>query len=140
MKINLILSFLIISSIALAEESCKKGKIKYTYKKELKEIEMQYCTDEDSRDKFIYSKNCKGLSCEQVKDPAKRPINLGKYPSAVGSPGFKVCRELGGSPQIIEYKINGKDYWEQSSRCIFNEETFVSNNLLIKLWKPYLLN
>lgn len=139
MLIKTILTTLLLSSIGLAGENCTKGSIKYTHNKESKQENIVFCFDEDKRDKFIYSKNCKGLKCDQVKEPWRKGIDLGKYPSSVGSPGFKVCRELGGSPQIIEFQINDEE-WNQSSRCIFNDDTFVSNNLLIKLWKPYILD
>lgn len=139
MLIKSILITILLSSIGFAKESCTKGSIRYIHNKKIKKENIVFCIDQDKRDKFIYSKNCKGLMCDQVKEPWRKGIDLGKYPSSVGSPGFKVCRELGGSPQIIEFQINDGE-WNQSSRCMFNNKTFVSNNLLIKLWKPYILD
>ena len=119
-------------------EQCGKGVIKFTYKNQEKQIDEVFCYDEDRFDQYIYSKDCSSLACKELVNPAARPISLRSYPSTVGSPGFKICRELGGSPQIIEFQFKSTD-WHQSSRCIFSNNTFVSNNLLIKLWKPYIL-
>ncbi|MCP4915233.1 MAG: hypothetical protein GY909_19085 [Oligoflexia bacterium] len=138
MRTNLFIIFLVfLSTNILAEEKCSEGMIEYIYKKKKVKKKLNFCFDKDKRDKYIYSTNCKGLKCKPLLIPEKRPVNISHYKSSIGSPGFKVCRELGGSPQIIKYKFDKK--WNQSSRCIFNDSTFASNNLLLKLWKGLII-
>lgn len=138
MRTSLLIFLLAIFSVGLmAKEKCSEGTIQYIYKKKKIEKKLSFCFDEDKRDKYIYSKNCKGLKCKQLLIPEKRPVNIKQYKSSIGSPGFKVCRELGGSPQIIKYSFGKK--WNQSSRCIFDDSTFASNNLLLKLWKGLII-
>lgn len=136
----LALCFLLLTQ-AFAEESCGPGKIKYTNKGKEVVKALSFCVQVEKRGILLTSITCKGGQCKELKDPHKRPVNLGKYPDTIGSPGFKVCRELGGSPQIIEYQYPDKfkDQWKQSSRCLFREDTFASNNFLMKLWKPFII-
>ena len=129
---------LLLTFSTFAGEICSSGKIKYTFKQKEKIESVQLCESSDKYGEMIYSKNCKGLKCKILKEPFKRPVNLKKYAQAIGSPGFKVCRELKGSPQIIKYQIN-KSEWKQDSRCIFNKSTFVSINVLMEIWKDFIL-
>lgn len=133
----ILFSILFTNLNAFSKERCGLGVIKFTYKTKVKIEKEVFCYDEDKNNKFIYSRNCKSLKCKELATPAARPIDLSVYPHSIGSPGFKVCRELGGSPQIIEFKFNSSG-WHQSSRCIFSNDTYISNDLLIKLWKPYI--
>lgn len=130
---------IIISFFSLcdAKEICSTGEISYIFKQKKVIQNLEFCFDKDKRDNYIYSKNCMGLSCKEVQNPHEKPLILSKYKHSIGSPGFKVCRELGGSPQIINFKIKNESH--QGSRCIFNDTTFVSNNLLMKIWKDYIL-
>ena len=48
----------------------------------------------------------------------------------IGSPGFKICNQIKGSPQIIEI-WNSKE-WLSSDRCIFLDGSFIDNGSLMK--------
>ncbi|WP_127717392.1 hypothetical protein [Halobacteriovorax sp. HLS] len=135
-KFGLIVAILISSS--QAKETCSAGKIKFINNQKEKIEKLTFCTDSDKYGEFIYSKDCQGLSCNFLKDPYKRPANLSKYAKSVGSPGFKLCRELKGSPQIIQYQVNS-DEWKQDSRCFFGKSSFVSINVLMTIWKDFIV-
>ncbi len=134
----LFLSLLFISS-ALAEEVCKDGQIKYVEKQ--KEIikNVKFCKNKNVEQANIYSVNCSKKECSFLKEPFKRPVDLRRYASTMGSAGFKVCRELKGSPQIVQYKFNSDKYWDDDSRCIVDKNTFVSNSILLDIWKDFIL-
>jgi hypothetical protein len=138
MQTKLLMTLFFLSTTISAKEVCSTGKIKYTYKQKEKIEVVDMCEDINGLGEFVYSPDCKGLECKVLKDPFKRPVNLKKYSSSIGSPGFKVCRELKGSPQIIKYQFKSKA-WKQDSRCIFNKKSFVSNAILMKIWKDYIL-
>ncbi|ATH08327.1 hypothetical protein BIY24_10320 [Halobacteriovorax marinus] len=130
------LSLILISS-SFAEEVCKDGQIKYTehQKEVIKNVKI--CKDSEGS---IYSTNCSKLKCNFLKEPFKRPLDFRKYAGTMGSPGFKACRELKGSPQIIKYKFNGEKYWLDDARCIVDKKTFVSNAIILEVWKSYILD
>tara|TARA_R110002072_G_scaffold534_7_gene4219 strand:+ start:115086 stop:115481 length:396 start_codon:yes stop_codon:yes gene_type:complete len=130
---------MLFSLPTMALEECNVGTIEFTNKQKKIQKKMSFCFDQDKRDKYIYSKNCKGLKCKPLLLPEKRPVDISKYKFSVGSPGFKVCRELKGSPQIIKYQLGKDKKWNQSARCIFDDETFVSTNLLFKIWKGLII-
>lgn len=138
---TLIFTLFITCSMVVDASECGPGKIKYIFnqKEVIKDIDL--CVLEEKRGIILLSPSCKDQSCKEIMDPHKRPINLSKYSETLGSPGFKVCKELGGKPQILEFLFPSKykKDWQQSSRCIFNENTFVSNNFLLKLWKGYIV-
>lgn len=138
MQIKLFIIILLFSPFVSGEEICGVGKIKYILKQKevIKTVSM--CENIKKFGEYIYSINCRALDCRFVKDPYKKPISLKKYARSVGSPGFKVCRELKGSPQIIQYQLNSKE-WKQDARCIFGKSSFVSNHILMSIWKDYIL-
>jgi hypothetical protein len=67
----------------------------------------------------------------------KSEIKIKDYYNRAGSPGFKLCRELGGVPQIFEFKKLIKSDWQSVSRCLFSNEDFVEISLLTKEWKSF---
>ncbi|PIK16127.1 hypothetical protein [Halobacteriovorax sp. JY17] len=135
---KVILLSLFLGKPVYAKEVCGVGQIKYI--KNQKEIvqNLKFC--KESEGGSIYSQNCSERKCHFLKEPFKRPVDLRKYASTMGSPGFKVCRELKGSPQIIKYKFNDQKFWDDDARCIVDEKTFVSNSILLEMWKDYILN
>jgi hypothetical protein len=84
---------------------------------------------------FYVSESCdKGL-CEILKRP-KKNISVKNYKDNIGSPGFKLCEELGGIPQIFEFKTQAGT-WESTERCFFDKADFVEISLLTREWKQY---
>jgi len=135
-KFRAIIGIILFSSSVSAEE-CGRGNISYYLNNKKISTDEKFCFDQDERSKYIYSQDCTGLKCKILKNPEERPVSLLGYKSSIGSPGFKVCRELGGTPQIVEYKL--KEHQGKIDRCIFSEKTFVSNDLLMKLWKGFVI-
>lgn len=121
----------------MGNETCTNVETKHVEGQDEKSSRTEACVRKDERDIYIYSKNCKGLECKVLKEPATKPVSLRGYKRSIGSPGFKVCRELEGSPQIFSYKYSGK--WYKTDRCIFEDGSFASTNLLLKLWDGYIL-
>lgn len=136
-KISLVVFCLFLSVALSAEEHCEKIKIKYIENQDEKMTQVEACLDKDERDRYIYSKSCQGLKCRVLSKPEARPVSLKDYKSSIGSPGFKVCRELKGSPQIFSYKYLGK--WYKTDRCLFENGSFASTNLIFKLWDGFIL-
>lgn len=134
-----ILVLFFIPLVSFASEICKVGEIKYVHNKNDIIQKMEFCVDTTDNGKFVFSKNCSGSACKALSDPSSKPIDLRKYKSSIGSPGFKVCRELGGQPQLYFYRFDSKEEWQDDSRCIFSEKEFVSNALLFNMWQPYII-
>lgn len=86
---------------------------------------------------FYVSKSCATGKCDVLKKK-KTLLKIENFYSNMGSPGFKLCEELGGVPQIFEFK-NTKDVSFQSAeRCLFSKNDFLENSLLIKEWKSFI--
>lgn len=132
----LVLFTLISGLISLniqAKETCGPGVIQYL--DEGKEIveRKRFCLEDSELNKFIYSESCKGRACKPLTDFALETIELGGRHD-IGSPLFKLCREIGGSPQIITFSFDKvEDY--KGSRCLFKDGTFVSNGLLMHVYR-----
>ncbi|EQC47592.1 hypothetical protein [Bacteriovorax sp. Seq25_V] len=135
-KIILILMAIVLN-FSLRAEICGKGEITYFDTGKKISNSLSFCFDKDERSEFIYSKDCSKLKCKVLQNPKDRPVALMRYKSSIGSPGFKVCRELGGTPQIVEFSL--KQNTGKLGRCIFTNQTFVSNDLLMKLWKGFII-
>jgi hypothetical protein len=136
-KIYFLFSLIIQPLFVSASETCGPSQIEYIEDQKKVAVYTELCVSKDERGQLFYSKNCAQMNCSILKKESLKFISLEEYEPSIGSPGFKVCRELGGLPQIIDY--NFKDQWHQGSRCIFDKDTFVSNDLLIKLWKDFII-
>lgn len=134
-----VLLILLFSLPAYSAEKCEQGEVRYIHNKKSISQKLKFCVEETNRGSFVLSDSCSGKACKLLENPAARPVDLTSYKGTVGSPGFKVCRELGGQPQIFEYKFNSAEDWTKDSRCIFSEKDFVSNDVLLTLWKDYML-
>jgi hypothetical protein len=85
---------------------------------------------------FYTSESCDGDKCEILKRAPKK-IVIKNYKANIGSPGFKLCEELGGVPQIFEFqKLNVKE-WQSTERCFFGKKDFVEISLLTHEWKSF---
>lgn len=102
---------------------------KAVYKKEV------ICIQKTSDNMIFYvSKSCLDHQCEILKRKKKKLV-LKDYHHNIGSPGFKLCEELGGVPQIFEFAKDKKiGLWQSTERCFFNND-FVEISLLTREWK-----
>lgn len=82
---------------------------------------------------FIVSKSCENMKCDLLKNKIK-DIKIPENNSNIGSPGFKICYEIGGVPQIFEYTKKNLTH-ESTDRCFYGKNDFVENSLLIDIWR-----
>ncbi len=105
---------------------CQDGKISVVEFGNETTSDSQYCYNSDKT--ALISKDCAGGSCPAVQ--LKKIYSASELLSPSGKPGFKLCRELGGSPQIISFLASGKFY--KLDRCVFKEGSFVDTDTLLQ--------
>ncbi len=125
-----ILSFLFLSIAFSAEKSgCIDGKIRFLNRDKTEEIKERYCYD--SVVKSISSVRKCGEHQEKeclINMPGPFPMKMKDVQSEKGSVGFKVCENLKGKPQFIEY-WDGES-WIKTSRCIFEDGSYMDISAL----------
>lgn len=89
-----------------------------------------YCFSDKLISKKCYKKKCTNIH----RFPTS--IEIKNFFAPVGSPGFKLCKKLQGSPQIMEYWTGKK--WVLTSRCIFSKDEYVEIDYLIGKWKIFI--
>lgn len=130
-----ILFFLFSASIFA--DTCEQANIKVIFDKKIILTKETLCLKKTADNMLFYiSKSCVDDKCSILKKN-KSEIKIKDYYNRVGSPGFKFCRELGGVPQIFEFKNLMKSDWQSVSRCLFSNEDFVEISLLTKEWKSF---
>lgn len=121
-KLYFLTAFLSFGVFA-SEFKCTKGTIsQIADSKEVKET-SHFCYNRDHT--RLVSHGCQKFECVPNKSVGK----FSDYYSEIGTPGFKICRKLGGEPEIIEFFVDGKSY--SLDRCLFKEE-YVNVGFLIK--------
>ena len=125
----LFLLFLISNSLFAIEKSgCTEGKIKYLDRSsEIVSVES-YCYDSLVRSISSMKKCSNNQECKSNL-PGPFEFKLRAIQSPMGSPGFKICEKLNGVPQFIEYW--DKFSWIKTSRCIFNDGSFIDIGALM---------
>lgn len=116
--------------------SCNDYKIKIVYNKKDQLSKEKMCTFIDE-DKTLYymSESCLFYGCSVLKKK-KENLVIPDYHSKIGSPGFKLCLELGGLPQILEFSLpSDNGHWQSTERCLLNEKDFIEISFLTKEWK-----
>ena len=124
------ISLLLLATIpAHADEfQCVSGRFSWLEHSVEQIKKANYCYSEDKAE--IVSKNCRDQSCSAYK--------VGKrfYPeellSPIGTPGFRLCRELGAEPEIVSFEVD-KEFYE-TDRCTFPNGAFVSTDLLLDFY------
>jgi hypothetical protein len=129
------LIFLLIFPAMTLANTCDPYDVKIIYdRKEIFSKEV-ICTKKTSDNMVFYiSKSCLDNKCEILKKKKSR-VHIKDYYSNTGSPGFKLCTELSGVPQIFEYRSKKNAQWQSTSRCLFSNRDFVEISLLIDEWK-----
>ncbi|UYL07480.1 hypothetical protein B9G69_010530 [Bdellovibrio sp. SKB1291214] len=121
-------------SFAQAPLTCEKGLLRETTNGKTSEIKATYCFNDDKT--ILASKGCGKLDCKIAFRKTKF-IDKSKVQSTSSNPGFNLCRELEGIPQIVEFKA-GPD-WYRLDRCTFKDGNFVSTSELLGFYmKPNL--
>lgn len=130
MLIALLINFFILNTpVQAANYTCVKGKISQTEFGKEKITPLEYCFNKDKTE--LVSKSCLKKKCQAYKDHRKFDIN--QFHSAYGKPGFKLCRELKGQPELLEFYVDNKPY--KLDRCTFNDEDFVDTGLLLDYYR-----
>lgn len=113
-------------ALAQAPLTCETGLLRETTDGKTSEFKATYCFNEDKT--ILTSKTCKKLDCNTAFKKTKF-IDKTKVQSTTSNPGFNICRELNGTPQIVEFKV-GQD-WYRLDRCTFKDGNFVSTSELV---------
>lgn len=136
-KNKFILTLIICYSVSASAIDCKSFNTRYIDNKKTITKSENLCLLELNKVKKATSKNClfaTAKSCPFSK--IKSGANLGTFIRDVGSPGFNICHELKGSPQIYDIKVQGQ--WEQFERCYWkNSKEFVDISDLIEIYKAF---
>jgi hypothetical protein len=104
---------------------CVSGKISQIEFGKLKEESADYCFNGDKT--VLLSKNCQQKKCRAFED--KRKFKISELLSQIGKPSFKLCRELGGQPEIIEFFVEGQPF--KLDRCLFKDGSFSDSDYLL---------
>lgn len=81
--------------------------------------------------KFFVSKKCSEKQNECLSLLREEAVDVKNAFSEIGSPGFKLCYAVKGSPQIFEFEKN--KITEESDRCILGDGLWIEIPLLMKL-------
>lgn len=123
----------LLSSLLLAvsfatqaqELTCVSGKISQVEFGKTKEESSDYCFNGDKT--VLLSKNCQQKKCKVFED--KRRFRVGELLSQIGKPSFRLCREVGGQPEIIEFFVERKPY--KLDRCLFKDGSYSDSDFLL---------
>ena len=121
----------IISTSAIAQEriaeKCVDGKIRVVTFSETKVYREKICYSDNVVN--FHSASCKKQKCSAFK--VQKRYYIGEFIGAIGTPGFKLCREMGGAPEIVEVFAEG--LWHSTDRCIFRDG-FVDTDTLLDFY------
>ncbi len=130
---------MLYSSTLFAKPVCEEAKIRIIFDRKPIISDETMCIRRAAGDLIFYvSESCSRGDCE-ILDREKKPLEIKDYTLSLGSPGFKLCTELGGVPQIFEFaskRTKGK--WESTERCLFGSKDFVEISLLTREWKNFI--
>lgn len=104
---------------------CQKGKVSQVEFGKTKNEIVDFCFN--SKKTIFVSKDCQLKKCSAFESIKKYKID--DLLSPVGKPSFKLCRELSGKPQLVEFYVENKPY--KLDRCLFNNGSFVDTDFLL---------
>lgn len=134
---KLIMLFIFFNTLVANAEDCVLAKTKIIYEGKSQIENEVLCTKRTNEKMLFYvSKSCAEDRCDILTMP-KHKLEIKNYKSLTGSPGFKLCEALSGTPQIFEFNITNKN-WQVSERCFFNQKDFVEISLLTAEWKKHI--
>lgn len=114
----LFLSFEVYGS----ERQCVVGLISQVQNAKIVEEKSHFCFNKDKTEFVSYG--CQKFECVHIV----APVYLEKFLSEFGAPGAKICRHLGGAPEIIEFHVEGAAY--KLDRCLLKNE-FINTDLFL---------
>lgn len=108
-------------------DTCIDGTVRIPGYKKTRIEKSHYCYTEEGA---FYSSSCKDLkTCvSNLNEVSKEDTRTFGY----GTPGSRLCLALKGQSQVIEYKKADKKTWVKTSRCVFENKSFVDNEILLK--------
>ena len=126
---SILVVMLLNSGFSYAQDyPCISGKISQLEFGKIKSEKAEYCFNEDKT--VLISKGCQSMNCNAFKGLRKYKIE--ELFSSMGKPGFKLCRELGGQPQIIDFYVDNHPY--KLDRCLFSDGEFVDTGYLLAFY------
>lgn len=126
--ITTIFVFLAVTSVSAKCFQTKSSIIENQKRVESKE---EICEHNYKNLKFFVSKRCAEKQNECLTLLREEVVEVKNAYSEIGSPGFKLCYAVNGSPQIFEFE---KDKTvEESDRCIIGNGLWIEIPLLMKL-------
>ena len=134
-----IISFaVLLLSLTANAKDCFLGKLRYLKRGKRVVENSTYCFLKSIKRKtpYIVSQKCYLKKCEIIKN-GPHPVVVTNSASNYGTPGFKLCEKLQGSPQLFEYKTKNK--WFETGRCIFGHDSYVEIPYLIDTWQKFIL-
>lgn len=123
-----LITFLLTSAAGAQDfDKCISGQIRVQSFGEVKVTRENYCYDQELVN-FV-SESCRHRKCEAFRGAYRYYAQdfLGPF----GTPGFKLCRELGGSPEIVDFFAKGA--FQRSDRCVF-KDGFVDTDTLFDFY------
>lgn len=118
--------FLFFLATAQAEDlKCVSEKISFLEFDQEKIEKSSYCFNKLKT--ILLSKNCLKKRCRAFEED--RRFKIDDLISPFGKPSFKLCRELKGNPQLLEFYVENKPY--KLDRCLFIDGSFVDTDFLL---------
>lgn len=130
----LILTFVLGHKASAGDAVCSTGEIRYKYFGELKLEKAQYCYNDSKTE--LQSQSCFEGKCQLIEDfkVKTREVDYYSLGSQYGTPGFKLCKIIGGLPQVVEFRVSGE--WFALDRCLQgSDKSFIDTGLLLNLLK-----
>lgn len=136
-KNKFIITLLFCYSISASAFDCKSFNIRYIDNKKTILKKEKICLLEINKVKKAASEKCLFATAKRCPfSKIKTGANFGTFIRDVGSPGFNICHDLKGSPQIYDIEVQGK--WEQFERCYWKDsKEFVDIGDLIDIYKAF---
>lgn len=103
------------------EWKCEKGQLRFGG---TGAEDSSYCYRPEPNQ--LLSKNCHSGKCELIDRIRKADDKVFREEvSPVGNPEFRLCRKLGGTPRVLEFRAEGK--WKSFNECRFAGDNSFAN-------------
>lgn len=142
-----IFSFFLFLSLSLsvgATDKCFESKSGYILKQKEISTKENICSIEFQDKIFYVSKKCfdqkKLIPCSHGFQEPLKEMEIKGLLGEFGSPGFKICYELKGEPQIFTFKSPVSNEIEETDRCLFKNGEWLEIPLLVERYKGKLKN
>jgi len=132
-----VLLFTIISLPLVAapiQFKCDETKIRYYQKMVLQNETIKLCTFDFHQERVLTSESCsKGQGCLALKKSSTK-LSLAIADERT-TPASKLCDKVGGILQLFELYNEQDKKWERSSRCLFEDGSYVLPSYLFEVHK-----